>query len=139
MDCKNVPQDNISTYGNNKKAMYATDKEGKYTIIASTGWDIEGEATIQAVRELERLTNEAYTQVKTGKKSALYFHMYNQRMDLQVLSESTGLFQWRIKRHFKPSIFSNLSKALLERYGKALGMSVEMLRTLPEHKAGNDT
>ncbi len=137
MDCNRVPQDNISTYGNNKKAVYATDQEGQYTIIASSGWEIEGEATTQAVQELNRQADRAYSKVVAGEKSPLYFHMYDCRMDLQVLSESTGLFKWRIKRHFKPSVFSCLSKTLLERYGSALGMSTENLCKLPERETSN--
>lgn len=137
MDSTKVPQDDISTYANNKKAIYATDKEGRYTIIPSTGWQVEAEATTQAVQELERLAARAYGKVAKGEKSPLYFHMYDRRMDLQLLSESTGLFKWRIKRHFKPSVFSSLSRPLLERYGNALGISTEDLCRLPERETDN--
>lgn len=138
MDKKDVPQDNVSTYANNKKAMYATDSTGNYNVVASSGWKIEEEATMQAVHELERMADNAYNRVKLGEKSPLFFHMYNCRMDLQVLSESTGLFKWRIKRHFKPSLFRKLSSRILKRYGDALGLSREELCTLPKQNMNRD-
>ncbi len=132
MKQKEVPQDNISTYANNKKAMYATDSSGHYNVIPSSGWEIEEEATMQAVHELERLANEAHEEVTKGNKSPLYFHMYNCRMDLHVLAESTGLFKWRIKRHFEPSVFMKLTPALLKRYENALGLTSAELSKLPQ-------
>jgi hypothetical protein len=137
MEKDKVPQDNIVTYADNKKAMYATDNAGKYNVVASSGWNVEEEATMQAVQELERLANEAYAEVTSGRKSPLYFYMYNSRMDLQVLSESTGLFKWRIKRHFKPSVFWKLSKKILDRYGNALGITADELCRLPKQYKNN--
>ena len=132
MEQSHVPQDNVTTYANNKKAMYATDSAGNYNLVASNGWTVEEEVTIQAVRELERLARDAHSLVAAGKKSPLYFHMYNCRMDLQVLSESTGLFKWRIKRHFSPSVFGKLSQGILVRYQDALGISTDELCRLPQ-------
>lgn len=132
MDIKDVPQDEISTYGKHKKAMYATNKSGEYDIVSSSGWDVEGEATLQALHELEDQAHKAYQAVVCGDKSALYYHMYAQRMDLIVLAQSVGTFQWRIKRHFSPKIFNCLSNSWLERYADALGLDINTLKTLPE-------
>jgi hypothetical protein len=132
MESSKVPQDNISTYADNKKAFYATDADGSYTLVPSSGWDVEEAVTTQALQELERLTREAHREVSTGKNSPLYFHMYACRMDLQVLAETTGMFKWRIKRHFKPAVFNKLSKALLERYSSAMGISIQNLCSLPD-------
>lgn len=134
MELNEVPQDNISTYANNKKAMYATDSNGNYDVVASSGWKIEEEATMQAVQELERLAKDAYTQVSSGSKSPLFFYMYDKRMDLQVLSESTGIYKWRIKRHFKPSVFWKLPSKILDHYGIALGMTTDELCRMPDQK-----
>ncbi len=132
MEYHDVPQHNISTYANNKKAMYATDKNGDYGIIASSGWKVEEEVTKQALAELERLSATAYKEVAAGLKSPLYYHMYNRRMDLQTLAQSTGLFKWRIKRHFSPRIFTTISHKLLLRYSDALGISTTEISTLPK-------
>lgn len=131
MDNSHVPQHNISTYAHNKKAIYATDNNGDYTIVASSGWDVEEEATRQALTELERLAADAAARVLAGEMSPLYFHMYNRRMDLQVLAESTGLFKWRIRRHFRPQLFARLSARMLARYADALGISTDDLGQLP--------
>lgn len=134
MDHSQVPQHNISTYANNKKAIYATDTNGDYTLVASSGWDVEGEATRQALTELECLADAAYDRVVSGEISTLYFHMYNRRMDLQVLAESTGMFKWRIRRHFRPHIFARLSEKMLVLYADALGISTEELANLPKER-----
>jgi len=132
MENSNVPQHNISTYANNKKAMYATNEQGQYTLVASTGWDVEEVATKQALAELERLADVAYELVMAHEVSPLYFHMFDRRMDLQILAQATGIFKWRIKRHLKPEIFSRLSASIMVRYTEALGISVETLCSLPE-------
>ena len=135
MDYSNVPQDKVSTYANNKKAIYATDENGEYGIVASSGWEVEEAVTKQALEELKRLADEAYADVIEGRMSPLYFHMYDRRMDLQVLSESTGMFKWRIKRHFKPALFEKLGTKMLERYADALGIEIAELCRLPERGA----
>ena len=135
MKKSSVPQHNISTYADNKKAMYATDQNGEYTIITSTGWNVEEEVTKQALAELERLTETARREVESGSKSPLFFHMYNRRMDLQTLAQSTGLYKWRITRHFKPGIFAGLSTKLLLCYSEALGIEIDELKRLPEKTA----
>jgi len=135
MEIKNVPQDRISTFSGGRKAMYATDESGQYGVVASSGWEVEEEVTKQALRELERLASEAYEEVRSGQKSPLYYHMFAQRMDLVVLSQSVGMFQWRIKRHFKPAIYAKLSSALLERYSEALGVSMDDLKQLPSKES----
>ena len=132
MDQSKVPQHNISTYANNKKAIYAVNENGDYTIVASSGWDIEEDATKQALHEYERLAGLARNKVEAGKASPLYFYMYNCRMDLQILAQTTGLFRWRIRRHFKPKIFARLSAGMLKRYADALGIEVETLCDLPQ-------
>ena len=131
MKIDDVPQDDISTYAGMTKAIYAIDEEGHYGIVASTGWNIEEEVTRQALSELERLAGEAYRMVVSGKVSPLYYHMHIKRMDIQILSQATGLFQWRIKRHFKPEVFARLNGTVLARYSDALGISVEELKHLP--------
>lgn len=134
MKADNVPQQNISTYADNKKAIYATDENGKYRLVASSGWEVEEAATRQALKELERLTVAACRQAQAGEVSALYFHMYDRRMDLQILSETTGISKWRIKRHFKPLVFKKMSLKIQKRYAEALGISVADLIRLPLEK-----
>jgi len=130
-----VPQDNSSIYRGEKRAVYATGKDGEYGVVASSGWEAEEEATHQAVAELERLANEAYKAALQGEASPLEFHMYTKRLDLLSLSQATGLFQWRIKRHFKPAIFAKLSEKLLARYADVMGVSTTELKTVPKRES----
>jgi hypothetical protein len=127
-----VPQDDVTTYAGMKKIIYATDNDGHYDTIVSTGWSVEEEVTRQALQELKRLADEAYSKVAEGRASPLYYHMYAKRMDPLLLSQATGFFQWRIKYHFKPRVFARLGDALLARYSEALGLSLEMLKQLPQ-------
>jgi len=134
MDIKSVPQDNSSTYANNKKAIYALGDDGKVGVVTSSGWEVEEAATKQALNDLEEHAREAYEIAKSGEKSALYFHMYDVRMDLQVLSESTGFFKWTIKRDFHPETFAKISEKRLNVYAEAMGKTSEELQVLPKGK-----
>jgi hypothetical protein len=53
--------------------------------------------------------------------------MYRARMDLELLSQSTGLWRWRVRRHLRPAVFARLPLALRRRYAETLGVSVEAL------------
>jgi len=132
MDINSVPQDESSTYASMKKAIYASDEEGKLTSVASSGWDVEEIATKMALDDIDESIKEAYEEVKAGKKSPLYYHMYASRMDLLVLSQSSGFFQWSIKRHFKPEVFSKLSEKKLLEYCDVLGITLDEIKVLPE-------
>ena len=132
MKAQEVPQDNNSIYRGAKRAVYAQKEDGAYDVVASSGWEVEEEATQQAVAELERLADEAYVAAQKGEASSLEFHMYDNRLDLLSLSQGTGLFQWRIKRHFKPAIFVRLSEKMLTRYSEVMGISNEILKHLPK-------
>ena len=131
MDINAVPQDDSSTYSNNKKAIYARDAQGNVGVVGSSGWEAEETVTKQALSDLQEHAQEAYEEVKLGRKSPLYFHMYNIRMDLQVLADSTGFFKWTIKKDFEPKKFENISEKRLAVYVDAMGISKEDLKVLP--------
>ena len=132
MDINSVPQDDSSTYANNKKAIYATGEDGKVKVVGSSGWNAEETVTKQALEDLEDSAKEAYEAVKRGEKSPLYYHMYSIRMDLQVLAESTGFFKWTIKKDFRPEVFAKISDKRIKVYSDAMGKTKEELKLLPE-------
>lgn len=132
MDINSVPQDDSSTYANNKKAIYAKDADGSVKVVGSTGWSAEEIVTKQALEDLLEHEIDAYCEVKKGNKSPLYYYMYSIRMDLQVLSESTGFFKWTISRDFKPEVFAKISTKRLAVYAEAMSISSEKLRVLEE-------
>lgn len=126
-----VPQEGNKTLDGVKKAVYATNKNGEYGTVASKGWEVEEIVTSQAVEEFERLAKEALKRAKASKASPLEYHMYHNRMDLSLLSQTTGFFKWTIKRDFTPKIFKKMSDKRAESYASVLGISTTMLKTLP--------
>lgn len=135
MEINRVPQDESTIYNGQKRAVYATGKDGEYNVVASSGWDAEEEATQQAVAELVRLSHEAYEACERGEVSPLVYHMYAKRLDLLSLSQATGLFQWRIKRHFKPGVFAKLTDKMLTRYSEVMGITNAELKQLPKRES----
>ncbi|GAB1259177.1 hypothetical protein [Aurantivibrio plasticivorans] len=131
MKKNDVPQDSVSTYAGQRKLFYATDDKGNYLGVQSSGWEVEGEATKEAIREIESDCFRAWQQAQQGISSPLEYHMYNNRMDLPMLAQTVGMFQWRVKRHFKPSVFNTLPDKTLTRYGDALGLELSQLKSIP--------
>ena len=123
-----VPQEGNSTLDGHRKAVYARGDDGKLHLVASAGWEVEEIVTRQAVEDLERLTEDARQRVLAGQTSPLEFHMHRVRMDVPLLAQASGLWQWRIRRHFRPAIFARLSPRLLQRYAEAMGISIDRLK-----------
>ncbi len=123
-----VPQEGNSTLGGHRKAMYARGADGKLHIVQSAGWEVEEIVTKQAVDDLLRLTENARQRVLAGQTSPLEYHMYRVRMDVPLLSQASGIWQWRIRRHFRPAVFAGLSVSLLATYADAMGMTVDQLK-----------
>lgn len=125
-----VPQDHIEYYGDARRAVYALEKDGHYATIPSSGWEAEAIVNADAVAEYARQAEEARARVQRGEASPLEFHMYDRRMDLPTLAQTTGLWRWRIRRHLRPAVFARLSERLLARYADALGISLEQLKAV---------
>ncbi len=133
MKKEDVPQDHSSTYEGQKKLIYAVDTDGHYQGVKSTGWEIESFATEMAVNDLKTQAETAYIQAIQNKVSPLAYHMATLRFDLVSLAQSTGFFQWQIKRHLRPKIFKQLSKKKLQSYADVMKIAVEELKILPEN------
>ncbi|MDX1298201.1 MAG: hypothetical protein R3260_08145 [Pseudomonas sp.] len=127
MKLDEVPQDHSSTYGGHCKLVYAVDASGHYQGAQSDGWEPEAFATQMAVAELQEQEAEALAAWQRGELSPLKCLMYRYRLDEPALGQITGLWQWRIRRHFRPNIYSKLSATILARYAEAFGLPVEQL------------
>lgn len=130
MKQEDVPQEKNQTLDGNRKAVYAVGSDGKYGTVASDGWNAEEIVTSQAVEEFERLADEALGRAKEGLASPLEYHMYRNRMDLALLSQTTSFFQWTIKRDFKKDKFNKMSDGRVSIYASVLGIEVEELKKL---------
>lgn len=132
MNEKDVPQDSSSTYQGQKKLIYAVDDNGQYHGVKSTGWEVESFATQMAVDDLQEQADTALQQAQRGEVSPLAYHMLRLRFDIGSLAQTTGFFQWQIKRHLTPKVFANLSTRKLKTYCAVMKLSTAELTTLPE-------
>jgi len=138
MEQKNVPQDNSATYQGQKKLVYAVDETGHYTGVQSTGWEVESFATQMAVDDLQQQTDEALLQAQQGEVSPLAYHMLRLRFDIVSLAQTTGFFQWQIKRHLTPKIFNKLSQKKLAVYSDVMKLTIDELQSLPKHNTTSE-
>lgn len=128
MKLDEVPQDTEgSSYAGHQKLLYAVDEQGRYQEAQSTGWDAESYATEQALVELEKHKQQAFARWQAGQASVLAYLMYHYRMDELALAQCTGLWRWRIRRHFKPQVFQRLPERILARYADAFSLSMQQL------------
>ena len=109
MKKEEVPQDksNIESV-NMRELCYATDKDGNYTTALSSGWEPKTVALNNSMDVIRERTEAARLKVMAGQISPIAYFMEKSKMDLGILSGYTGMWQWRIKRHFKPRIFHGL-------------------------------
>lgn len=131
MDLDAVPQEGNATLGGHRKAIYARDAQGRVVMAASRGWEAEEIVTCHAVDTLQSLAQAARARVQAGSASPLEYWMYACRMDVALLSQTSGFWQWRVRRHLQPAHFAALSPKQLGRYADALGVSIDTLRHLP--------
>ncbi|MDP2875381.1 MAG: hypothetical protein Q8O00_04295 [Holophaga sp.] len=130
MDDAEVPQEDNVIFKGLRKAVYARGVDGKVRPVPSTGWQVEEIVTRQALDLLATQAEEARQRALRGEASPLEFHMCCARMDLALLSQCTGIWQWRVRRHFRPEVFAKLSDQVLGRYSEATGVPVEKLRNV---------
>lgn len=131
MKIEEVPQDDIEAYRGQTKLYYAVNNNGHYQGVKSTGWEVERFATKTAVDELQQQTEQALVDAQNNKVSPLAYHMARLRFDLTTMSQTTGFFQWQIKRHLKPEVFRKLSEVKLGKYTDVMKISIEELKSLP--------
>jgi hypothetical protein len=130
MKKEDVPQD-VSALGKiTKEVCYATDSEGKYTTELSKGWDVKITALDKAWEDIDVRIENARQKVLNGEASPLLFFMEKGIMDISLLADYTGFWQWQIKRHLKPDVFNNLSDKKLQRYAEVFNVSVDDLKNM---------
>ena len=134
MKKENVPQD-LSALGKlTKEVCYATDESGNYVTQLSDGWDVKISALDVAWDDIKVRVEKARQQVLNGEASPILFFMEYRLMDIKLLADYTGLWQWQIKRHLKPDVFNDLSESKLKKYAGAFNTSVADLKTMTVHE-----
>ena len=129
MKKEEVPQDkgNLSNK-NMKELVYATDEKGNYTTSLSTGWEPKTIALSNSIEEINERISLAKQQVLNGEMSPIFYFMEVNKMDPEILASYVGLWKWRVKRHFKPAVFSKLNDKMLQKYADVFAISVEELK-----------
>lgn len=128
MKKEDLPQDPGALDQFTREVCYVKNEDGKYETALSKGWDVKKQALDSAWEEVNERVEEARKAVASGEKSPVYYFMELRLMDLSVLSGYTGIFPFFIKRHFKPSVFKDLSERKLEKYARAFDITVSELK-----------
>jgi len=129
MKKKEVPQDQSNLASANIKDMvYAVDENGEYTTELSTGWEPKTIALDNAIKEIEERVEDAKQRVLKNETSPIEYYMEMHKMDLPILASYVGLWKWRVKRHFKPSIFQKLKNKTLQKYADVFEITIEQLK-----------
>lgn len=128
-----VPQDKSNLESANfKELCYATDSEGNYTTTQSTGWDPKTIALDNAIQDIKERVEKAKQKVLTNQTSPIEYYMELNKMDPSILSSYVGIWQWKVKRHFKPSVFQKLSNKALGKYADVFEISIEELKKIKD-------
>lgn len=124
-----VPQDKSNIQSLNMRELcYATDEKGNYTTALSSGWEPKTIALNNALEDIKERTEEARQQVINGEASPVVYFMELSKMDIGILAGYVGMWQWRIKRHFKPKVFAGLSDKVLQKYATAFLITIDELK-----------
>ena len=130
MKKEEVPQDMSALGKITKEVCYATDETGKYTTQLSNGWDVKITALDKAWEEIDDRVKTAQQKVLNGEASPLLFFMEKGLMDIKLLAQYTGFWQWQVKRHLKPEVFKGLSHKKLQKYAEVFNVSVDDLQNM---------
>ncbi|MFK7812831.1 MAG: hypothetical protein AB8B59_10075 [Maribacter sp.] len=128
MKTNEVPQDKSHLDSVSREVYYAVDENGEYKKALSSGWDVKTIALENALEEIERRVEDAKKRVLENKTSPIEYYMELHKMDIPVLSSYVGLWQWRLKRHFKPSVFRKLSEKTLQKYADVFEITIDKLQ-----------
>ncbi len=124
-----VPQDSSSLESANIREMYyAVDENGEYTTELSTGWDPKKIALDNAIQDIKERTEAARQKVLKNETSPVEYYMELNKMDIGILASYVGMWAWRVKRHFKPSVFKKLSAKTYQKYADVFDITVEQLK-----------
>lgn len=131
MKKEEVPQDESNLASANIKDMvYAVDENGEYVTELSTGWAPKTIALDNAIQVIEERVEDAKKRVLENKTSPIEYYMELHKMDLPILASYAGLWKWRVKRHFKPSVFKKLNNKILQKYADVFEISIEQLKNI---------
>lgn len=129
MKKEEVPQDQSSLSENDiTEVCYALDENGNYVKVPSKGWTPKTIVQNETLQLIEERAQEALQNLKNDTASPIPYFIELNKMDINILSDYTGIWKWRIKRHFKPNVFRKLSEKTLAKYADAFDIEIDYLK-----------
>lgn len=113
--------------GNYREMFYSYDKDGKYDKEPRLHDDSDKLFINQFWEVAEERIQEARKKVLTGKASPIVFYMEKTLLDPLSLSMQVGISVFRVKMHFKPSVFKRLNDSTRQKYATAFSIPVDQL------------
>ena len=130
MKTEEIPQDESALKNFTKEVCYAKNNEGVYQTVLSKGWNVKKDALDAAWDDIEIQKEEAIIAFNEKTKSALYFHMLNNLMDITLLAQYTGYWKFTVNRHMNPSVFNKLKDVKLAVYADLFKISIQELKEI---------
>jgi len=128
-----IPQDKSNLESADfKELCYAVDEKGNYVTAKSSGWDPKTIALDNAIQDINERVGIAKQKVLNLQTSPIEYYMEFHKMDLSILSSYVGIWKWRVKRHFKPSVFKKLNLNTLKKYAEVFEISLNELQQIKE-------
>lgn len=123
-----IPQDKSTLENFTDEVIYAKGEDGKYDTGLSTGWSVKSEALNSAWEDINGELEEARKDVMNETKSPIFYFMKKELMDEALLASYVGFMKFRVKRHFKPSVFKKIKNSTLEKYASVFNISIDKLK-----------
>ena len=129
-----VPQDKSNLESVNLRELcYAVDDNGEYITEHTTGWDPKTIALNNTLDEIKERIQDARQRVINNISSPIDYYMELHKMDVSVLASYVEIWQWRVKRHFKPSVFKKLNSKVLQKYADVFEISIDELKHIEKN------
>ena len=117
-------------YGQSRELFYYYQEGGVYD--KKVGFHPETDRIIlqQAWDLFHERIEDARKRVLSGETSPLVYYMEKNLLDPMNLSMMAGIAVWRVKRHFKPSVFKRLNEKTLQKYATAFNITIDQMKTV---------
>lgn len=128
MNKDQVTQDKNKFLNNNfKSIVYALDKDGNYTKVASMGWEPENLALKQAWDSINEDIEKAKNRVIAGELSPIAYYMAKFQYKVKRLANLAGLPKRKVRRHLNHREFAKIDQKSLEIYANVFQITIEQL------------
>ena len=132
MKLDQVPQDQGMIDDDRSEICYAVDKQGRYVLASSKGWEPKNIVNDQAWDLIKGEMSAALAKIRAGKLSPLAYHMARNQMNIGLLAKYVPYTRLRVWWHLRPGVFARLASDLLQPYADLFDMTVDQLKTIPE-------